>query len=176
MRSVMNKIMRNFRRQGSLRQLLPLLIFSTVFSAGAETLNLTITGTVIESACTLVPEDQNLTVNLQTLNSRALDFAPSAVEQFQIRLEKCDISILKSAKVTIKGQGATGKTDQLALDANSEAQGFAIGFKQGEEGTKDLALNAASDAQQLTSGSSQLVFGAYAQKLASATIDRKSVV
>ncbi|MGX5835978.1 fimbrial protein [Aeromonas piscicola] len=169
----MNKMTSSLGHQGRLfrwRQLLPVLILPVAFSAGAQTIDLTITGTVVLSACTLVPEDKNLTVDLQTLNSRDLDMASSAVKQFLIHLEECDISALKSAKVTIKGLGAAGKIDQLALNADSVAKGFAIGFKQGVEGTEDLALNTVSDAQQLTGNSSQLVFGAYAQKLDGATI------
>ncbi len=147
------------------------LLLPVVFSArAADSVDLTITGVVMSSACTIVPDDKHLTVDFHTLNSRDLDFAPSAVKPFKIRLERCDISTLKTAKVTIRGQGANGKEDLLALDAASAAKGFAIGFKQGKEGTKALPLNTESESYQLTAGNSELILGAYAQKLSGATI------
>ncbi|PVZ83010.1 hypothetical protein C9426_28045 [Serratia sp. S1B] len=146
------------------------VILSVALPATAETLNLTVSGTVISSACTIVTADKNLTVDLKTIESRALTLAPSAVQKFTINLENCDISVLKSSKVTIKGSAATGKTTHLALDASSQASGFAIGFKQGAGSTKDFPINTASDPITLTADKSKLEFGAYAEKLPTGTI------
>lgn len=133
----------------------------------AVSIDLKISGTVVSTACNIV--DPSLIVDLQTLHSRDLESGRPHVVPFQIRLENCDTSLLNSAKVTIRGQGDSKNPALLALDNSSNGKGIAIGFKQGNSGLKDLALNSVSDPQILSQGKSTLEFGAYAEKTGTIT-------
>lgn len=139
--------------------------------SAADNVQLTISGTLRKTSCQLHPDDQLITVDLLTINSRDLELAPTPTKPFKVRLQNCDVNA-KEAKVTIDGRPASGNAALLALDGNSIAQGFAIGFKQGQAPSmNDLPLGVPSSALPLNGGgSTELFFGAYAQKLPGATL------
>lgn len=136
----------------------------------ADTVTLNISGTLRKPACQIVPEDQSIDISFQTIILKDLALGtPTPPKQFLVRLQNCDLEA-GEAKVTIKGTGAAGNSQLLALDGSSTASGIGIGFKQGQAMTSDLPLNAQSNGQALNEGNSTLYFGAYVQKLPSATL------
>lgn len=151
--------------------MLPAVLATSLPVSAADSVELKISGTLRKTTCQLHPDDQTIMVDLQTINSRDLELAPTPTKEFLVRLQNCDVNA-KEAKVTIDGRPASGNSGQLALDGSSAAQGFAIGFKQGKAPSMvDLPLGVPSSALPLNSGGdTQLYFGAYAQKLPGSTL------
>jgi type 1 fimbria pilin len=154
-----------------LRHIMLLALFIAylpVYAADNVTLN--ISGTLRKPVCQILPEDQSIDINFQTIIMKDLEQgSPTPAKPFVVRLKSCDIQA-KEAKVTIKGIGAAGDNNLLALDSASTAKGVGIGFKQGQAMDAELPLNITSDGQALSEGDSRLYFGAYVQKLPSATL------
>lgn len=151
----------------------PLLLAMLLAGHGAnaaDTVTLNISGTLRKPACQIVPEDQNIDINFQSIILKDLaQGTPTPAKPFMVRLQNCDLQA-NEAKVTINGTGAAGNSKQLALDPASTAGGIAIGFKQGQAMTADLPLNAQSNGQALNAGNSSLYFGTYVQMLPGATL------
>lgn len=157
-------------RHSLLLAMVPALLLAANDTYAADTVNLMVQGTLRKSACQVKPEDQQITVDMQTINMSALAQGEATpAKQFVVRLQDCGIS-LTEAKVTISGTGASGNNQQLALDPGSTAQGIAIGFKQGQAMVTELPLNVPSNGQALNTGTGTLYFGAYVQKLPNADL------
>lgn len=151
-----------------------LLLLGTLFICqgghAADTVTLSISGTLRKPACQIVPEDQNIDINFQSIILKDLaQGVPTPVKPFVVRLQNCDLQV-SEAKVTINGTAAAGNSQQLALDGSSTASGIGIGFKQGQTMSAELPLNTQSNGQALNVGNNSLYFGAYIQKLPNATL------
>lgn len=151
----------------------PLLLVMLLTGHGAnaeDTVTLNISGTLRKPACQIMPEDQSIDIDFQSIILKdLLQGAPTPAKQFVVRLQKCDLQA-SEAKVSIHGTGAAGNSKQLALDPTSTAGGIGIGFKQGQAMTSDLPLNTQSNGQALNAGNNSLYFGAYVQMLPGATL------
>lgn len=120
-------------------------------------------GTLVALPCTIPESDQNIKVNMGTINARNLYFyqrTPSV--PFTLHLEDCDTSIAKNVTATFTGAESTGIPGALAIDSTqSTASGIALGLE--DENGKNLSLNQATSAQALFSGENILSFGAYVE-------------
>ncbi|NOE57956.1 fimbrial protein [Vibrio cholerae] len=144
--------------------LLPLwLPFCAV--AGSQELMMTITAEVVGQPCSLRPGDEIIPVDFGNINNKDLlrdGRTPS--RSFQLHLDECDPSIADSVSVTFSG-AASEESTLLALSADSQAKGIAIGLEQGGQA---LSINKPSRAFTLAEGSNVLDFAAYVQLLPSA--------
>ncbi|EJL6271238.1 type 1 fimbrial protein [Vibrio cholerae] len=144
--------------------LLPLwLPFCVV--AGSQELLLTITAEVVDQPCSLRPGDEIIPVDFGNINNKELlrdGRTPS--RSFQLHLDECEPSIADSVSVTFSGV-ASEESALLALSADSQAKGIAIGLEQGGQA---LPINKPSRALTITKGSNVLDFAAYVQLLPSA--------
>lgn len=85
-------------------------------------------GEVIEAACLLAPENQNLSVDFSARPAKDFNFAPghSPREKFTIKLTECHNSAFNTVKIRFHGQkenNMTGKKDYfLAVNGNNAGQ------------------------------------------------------
>lgn len=144
--------------------LLPLwLPFYTV--AGSQELMMTITAEVVGQPCSLRPGDEIIPVDFGNINNKdLLHDGKTPSRSFQLHLDECDPSIADSVSVTFSGV-ASEERALLALSADSQAKGIAIGLEQGGQA---LPINQPSRALTITQGSNVLDFAAYVQVLPSA--------
>ncbi|EKF9398893.1 type 1 fimbrial protein [Vibrio cholerae] len=144
--------------------LLPLwLPFDAV--AGSQELMMAITAEVVGQPCSLRPGDEIIPVDFGNINNKELlrdGRTPS--RSFQLHLDECDPSIADSVSVTFSGV-ASEERALLALSADSQAKGIAIGLEQGGQA---LPINQPSRALTITQGGNVLDFAAYVQLLPSA--------
>lgn len=133
--------------------------------AGSQELLMTITAEVVGQPCSLRPGDEIIPVDFGNINNKDLlrdGRTPS--RSFQLHLDECDPSIADSVSVTFSG-AASEESTLLALSADSQAKGIAIGLEQGGQ---VLSINKPSRAFTLAEGSNVLDFAAYVQLLPSA--------
>lgn len=133
--------------------------------AGSQELLMTITAEVVGQPCSLRPGDEIIPVDFGNINNKDLlrdGRTPS--RSFQLHLDECDPSIADSVSVTFSG-AASEESTLLALSADSQAKGIAIGLEQGGQA---LSINKPSRAFTLAQGSNVLDFAAYVQLLPSA--------
>ncbi|WP_421327560.1 fimbrial protein [Aeromonas veronii] len=131
-----------------------LLMLPTLFPVAADTLNFTVTATVVESSCSVNTEDLNQGVLMGDLDVAKLESTGmSDVTYFSIRLEKCN-----AAKATVKFSSnySDGNGFFYPLGAN-DTWGYVLGFTK-EDGSVwplevDMTTTLGSGAnQQLTFG------------------------
>ncbi|EMK6937852.1 type 1 fimbrial protein [Vibrio cholerae] len=133
--------------------------------AGSQELMMTITAEVVGQPCSLRPGDEIIPVDFGNINNKELlrdGRTPS--RSFQLHLDECDPSIADSVSVTFSGV-ASEERALLALSADSQAKGIAIGLEQGGQA---LPINQPSRAFTLAEGGNVLDFAAYVQLLPSA--------
>ncbi|EQB9038580.1 fimbrial protein [Vibrio cholerae] len=133
--------------------------------AGSQELMMTITAEVVGQPCSLRPGDEIIPVDFGNINNKELlrdGRTPS--RSFQLHLDECEPSIADSVSVTFSGV-ASEESALLALSADSQAKGIAIGLEQGGQA---LPINKPSRALTITQGSNVLDFAAYVQLLPSA--------
>ncbi|GHY86966.1 Major MR/P fimbria protein [Vibrio cholerae] len=133
--------------------------------AGSQELLLTITAEVVGQPCSLRPGDEIIPVDFGNINNKELlrdGRTPS--RSFQLHLDECEPSIADSVSVTFSGV-ASEESALLALSADSQAKGIAIGLEQGGQA---LPINKPSRALTITQGNNVLDFAAYVQLLPSA--------
>ncbi|PAS31819.1 fimbrial protein [Vibrio cholerae] len=126
---------------------------------------MTITAEVVGQPCSLRPGDEIIPVDFGNINNKELlrdGRTPS--RSFQLHLDECDPSIADSVSVTFSGV-ASEERALLALSADSQAKGIAIGLEQGGQA---LPINQSSRAFTLAEGGNVLDFAAYVQLLPSA--------
>ncbi|MCW0507631.1 fimbrial protein [Aeromonas piscicola] len=132
-----------------------IMLLFVAFSVQAETLNLTITGVVISSSCTLMPEDQNLHVDMGSIDAQQLEETyTSDIKNFNIRLEKCDASVSKNATVTFDGN-----SNGTSLDLTTP-MGFGLMFL--DKNGHLIRPGVPAESIALQSGDNTLSFGVQA--------------
>ncbi|HBI10838.1 MAG TPA: fimbria A protein [Franconibacter pulveris] len=122
----------------------------------------TFTGSIIDAPCSISPDSIDQTVNLGQVSNVALkansNTGTSVPRNFEIKLENCDTTTLKSVKTTFTGaEGATAGS----LGITGTAKGASIILTNGDG--KQLKLGEASDAHKLQNGNNTLLFSAYLQ-------------
>ncbi|EJL6832075.1 type 1 fimbrial protein [Vibrio cholerae] len=133
--------------------------------AGSQELMMTITAEVVGQPCSLRPGDEIIPVDFGNINNKELlRDGRTLSRSFQLHLDECDPSIADSVSVTFSGV-ASEERALLALSADSQAKGIAIGLEQGGQA---LPINQPSRAFTLAEGNNVLDFAAYVQLLPSA--------
>lgn len=144
------------------------LLPARAWADGYDSVQLTITGTLVSVPCTIPPADANISLDLGTVvNKDLLRDKRSKPKGFVLHLEECDPSVAKGVKVTFSGTASSEDKNLLSLASGSAAAGIALGIVQGKDSPKDLPLGQASSKQTLQTGKNQLDFGVYVALLKS---------
>ena len=120
----------------------------------------TFKGSIIDAPCSITPDTVDQTVNLGQVSSKALQNAgTSSPQQFQIKLEGCDVSALANKTVTTAFSGVADG-DNLKLQGGTAA-GAAIVIE--DSVGKAIKINDATGAtpEGITDGTNALHFSAY---------------
>lgn len=148
------------------------IAFITAMMAGALMANanaadqghgkVTFTGSIIDSPCSINPDSVDQTVDTGQVSNVALNAngntGTSVPRNFEIKLENCDVTTLKSVQTTFTG--AEGTTDG-SLGITGTAKGASLILTNGDGA--QIKLGEASDAHTLGSGNNTLLFSAYLQ-------------
>ena len=125
--------------------------------AGSGTV--TFRGSIIDAPCSITQESQFQTVEMGQVSNAALtDGRRSTPRPFQIELNGCDVSVLKTAKATFTGT-ESGSTGMLAITGSARGASLAIADSNGTL----IPLGTESTAQELSNGDTSLLFSAYLQ-------------
>ena len=120
----------------------------------------TFTGSIIDAPCSINPDSIDQTVNLGQVSNVALkansNTGTSVPRNFEIKLEGCDTTTLKSVKTTFTG--AEGATDG-SLGVTGTAKGASIILTNGDGA--QIKMGEASAAHALQDGNNTLLFSAY---------------
>ncbi|EIS1618867.1 fimbrial protein [Salmonella enterica subsp. enterica serovar Sandiego] len=122
----------------------------------------TFTGSIIDAPCSIDPKTVDQTVDLGEVSNVALalngNTGTSTPRNFEIKLENCDTSTLKTVTTTFSGaEGATPGH----LGITGTASGASIALTDGSGTAIDLGT--ATAPHQLQDGSNTLMFSAYLQ-------------
>lgn len=122
----------------------------------------TFTGSIIDAPCSINPDSIDQTVSLGEVSNVALkskgNTGTSVPRNFEIKLEGCDVTTLKSVKTTFTG--AEGANDG-SLGITGTAKGASIILINGDG--EQIKLGEPSAARTLQNGSNTLMFSAYLQ-------------
>lgn len=158
----------------NMKKLVLAVAMSSVFSMGVAHAKdqghgtITFTGSIIDAPCSISPDSAYQTVDLGEVSNVALKKSGTSEPQnFNIKLEQCDTSTLKSVKATFTGAASAGNPDLLGITGTASGASIAITNGSGSV----IKLGEASPAQTLQDGDNTLAFSAYLQgDGASATI------
>ncbi|EOI3410810.1 fimbrial protein [Cronobacter dublinensis] len=122
----------------------------------------TFTGSIIDAPCSINPDSIDQTVSMGQISNVALkangNTGTSVPRNFEIKLENCDVSTLKSVKTTFTG--AEGVTDgSLGITGTAKGASLILTDGNGEQ----IKLGDASKARELQDGNNTLLFSAYLQ-------------
>ncbi len=118
------------------------------------------TGSIIDAPCSISPDSEKQTVDLGQISNVALkDGGKSNPRTFEIKLEQCDTTTLKTVTTTFTGKASPNNSDLLGINGGT-ASGAGIGITYGGEKIK---LGQATAAQTLNTGNNTLAFAAYLQ-------------
>lgn len=120
-------------------------------------------GTLVNAPCMLAPGDELVSVDFSQIFNRSIyKETRTASQKFVIRLSDCDVSVMKSVKVTVEGdENLTLPPGFLKLDASSLAKGVAIGLEN-DQG-QFFPLNSQTDKITLHNGDVDIKFQAFVQ-------------
>lgn len=121
---------------------------------------ITFTGSIIDAPCSITPDSSDQTVDLGQISNVALkDGGTSVPQTFNIKLEQCDTTTLKTVAATFTGTASTANPDLLGITGTAKGASVAISDTSGNV----IKLGTASAAQTLQDGSNDLAFQAYLQ-------------
>lgn len=128
----------------------------------------TFIGSIIDAPCSISPDTVDQTVDLGEVSNVALkDSGTSTPQPFDIKLEQCDTTTLKTVQTTFTGAASTGNPDLLGITGTAKGASIAITNGSGEV----VTLGTPTPPQTLQDGNNTLEFSAYLQgDGASATI------
>jgi type 1 fimbria pilin len=136
-------------------------LVSTAHAANQGSGTVTFTGSIINAPCSIAPESADQTVNLGSVSNKALaDGHKSSPQNFNIKLQDCDLTGLAKNTITATFTGAPSKANANNLGMSGTASGAAIVLSQG--GT-DIKLGEPTTAIKVSDGSNILAFTAYLQ-------------
>ncbi|HEX4502384.1 MAG TPA: fimbrial protein [Scandinavium sp.] len=122
----------------------------------------TFTGSIIDAPCSINPDSIDQTVNLGEVSNVALkadgNTGTSVPRNFEIKLENCDVTTLKTVSTTFSG--AEGASDG-SLGVTGTAKGASIILTNGDG--VQIKMGEASAARTLQNGNNTLLFSAYLQ-------------
>ncbi len=104
-----------------------LLTLPGLFPVAADTLTFTVTATVVEPTCSVVPESANQNIVMPDIDGAELDKVGKTVPKlFSIKLEKCGSNT--SAKLKFSSNTADGLGHFYPGEPNGNARGFLLAF------------------------------------------------
>ncbi|WP_259567499.1 fimbrial protein [Enterobacter sichuanensis] len=136
------------------------MVAGTAYAAsGQGSGTVTFTGSIIDAPCSITPDTVDQTVNLGEVSKAALELAggTSTPQNFEIKLQQCDTTTLKTVSATFTGAAATGNPNNLGITGT--ASGASIVLTDGA-GTP-VKLGTPTAAQTLADGDNILNFSAY---------------
>nr|WP_315293293.1 fimbrial protein [Serratia proteamaculans] len=134
------------------------LAMGTVSVAQAGTV--TFKGSIIDAPCSITPETADQTVDLGQVSNVALTKqGKSTPKNFDIKLDKCDVTTLKNVTATFSGAASAGNADLLGITGT--AKGASIAITDGA--SRVIKLGEATKAQKIQKGNNTLAFAAYLQ-------------
>lgn len=129
----------------------------------------TFKGSIIEAPCSITPDTVDQTVNLGQVSSKALmNGGTSSPQQFQIKLEGCDVSNLTNKTVTTAFNGVADG-DNLKLQSGT-ASGAAIVIEDSLGQPVKINNALGTSPEGITDGTNTLHYSAYLKGGASSTI------
>lgn len=149
----------NFKKV-ALASVMGLVLAASAQAADQGHGKVTFTGSIIDAPCSINPDSIDQTVNLGQVSNVALkangNTGTSVPRNFEIKLENCDTTTLKSVKTTFTGaEGANAGS----LGITGTAKGASIILTNGDG--EQLKLGDASEAHMLQNGNNTLLFSAY---------------
>ena len=148
-----------------LNKLALVLGFGLAVAAGSAAANqgggvVTFNGSIIDAPCSIPPTSEKQTVEIGAIATAELNGGGrSTPRNFNIELEGCDISTLKTVQATFTGAPSSFSTGALAI--NGTAKNAAIVIT--DSGSTQIKLGDKSAEQTLTAGGNLLRFSAYLQ-------------
>lgn len=125
----------------------------------------TFTGTVSDAPCNIVAESVDQTVPFGLVSKSQLNSNKEVMKNFDIKLEQCDTTVLKTAAITFYGPNSATGTE---LKADGVAKNVAV--RLASVGGNDITLGTPVESSML-GDSNILKFVAYAKKAAGAAGD-----
>ena len=120
----------------------------------------TFKGTINEAPCSISPDTVDQTVDLGMVSNKTLaGGGKSKPQNFQLKLESCDLDTLKTVSTTFSGSKSTGNPNLLGITGSASGASIAI-----TDGNGDLIkLGAASPGRGVQNGDNTMQFSAYLQ-------------
>lgn len=136
-------------------------LVSTANAANQGSGTVTFTGSIINAPCSIAPDSVDQTVNLGSVANKALvNGGKSSPQNFNIKLQDCDLTGLAKNTITATFTGTPSKINANNLGLTGTARGASIVLTQG--GT-DIKLGEATTATKVGEGNNTLTFAAYLQ-------------
>ncbi|NBJ34220.1 fimbrial protein [Serratia fonticola] len=133
---------------------------STAHAAPGGGGTVTFTGSIIDAPCSIAPGSDNQTKDLgqvsKTRLSKSGNTGNSIAVPFEIELQDCDVTTMKTVSVTFTG--APSAYDATKLGLNGTASGASIAI---DSGSAPVELGVATKPQSLVNGNNMLAFSAY---------------
>ncbi|ANS43582.1 fimbrial protein [Serratia inhibens] len=120
----------------------------------------TFTGSIIDAPCSIAPESVDQTVDMGQISNVALkNGGKSMPRQFEIKLEQCDTTTMKTVTTTFNGDSSSANPDLLGIIGNASGASIAIT----DMASNLIKLGEATPPQTLNDGNNTLRFAAYLQ-------------
>jgi len=127
---------------------------------------ITFKGSIIDAPCSIPPTSEKFEVKMGAIATSALNGGGKSVARpFNIELEQCDITTLKTVQTTFTGTPSTSVNGGLAIAGTAKNAGIVITDVNGDK----IDLGAKSPSQTLFTGANTLRFTAFLQGDADAT-------
>lgn len=124
--------------------------------------NMFLHGTLVQNACTLLPEDEYVSVDFKTIANRDLySYTRTPSKPFSIRFIDCDTSVGNIIKIKFTGTESKSLPGLLALDAGSKASGIAIGLQDAQGAA--LPLRQTTVLKNISNGNNVVTLKAYVE-------------
>lgn len=150
------------KTQMAMAGVMAMSLVSASVMADTGTGTVTFTGTVSDAPCNIAAESVDQTVPFGLISKSYLNGNKEVMKNFDIKLEQCDTTTLKTAAITFYGpNSATGtelKTDGVAKN---------VAVRLASAGGNDITLGTAVEAP-MQGDTNILKFVAYAKKAAGA--------
>lgn len=113
-----------------MKKLITVLMWGALTASANAVDNMEFKGTLRAHACTLHPNDNLIQIDFADLGTRDLYLQGGTADQrFDLRLLNCNVSVANNVLITFQGTSNSTIPGALALDAGSQAAGFAIALK-----------------------------------------------
>jgi type 1 fimbria pilin len=119
----------------------------------------TFKGSILDAPCSISSDSEDQTVQLGMISNVALkDGGKSKPQNFQIKLENCELSNKKTVTVSFAGQKSSN-SDLLGITGTAKGAGVALTDGNGQL----ITLTSPTSARTLQDGNNTMQFSAYLQ-------------